>query len=51
MYSTFEVRAKMAEVISEVNNRCTQPKMQTTTSKNYYRTKVALVILMQYCNQ
>ena len=25
-------------------------KMETTTSKNYYRTKAVLVILMQYCN-
>ena len=36
---------------SEDNNKCMQPKMETTMSKNYYRTKVVLVILMQYCDQ
>ena len=33
------------------NNKCTQPKIETTMSENYYRTKAVLVILIQYCNQ
>ena len=39
------------QIISEDNNKCTQPKMETTTSENYYITKVVLVIIMQYSNQ
>ena len=40
--------SKNGRVICENNNKCTRPKMETTTSENYYRTKVVLVILMQY---
>ena len=43
-------KQKMA-VISEDNNKCNQPKMETTTSDNYYTNKVVLVISMQYSNQ
>ena len=42
--------SKTGRVICENNNKCTRPKTETTTSENYYRTKVVLVILMQHCN-
>ena len=43
--------SKNGRVISEDNNKYMQPKMETTRSENYYRAKVVLVILMEYCNQ
>ena len=40
--------SKNGRVICEKNNKCMQPKMETR-SENYYRIKVVLVILIQYC--
>ena len=31
--------SKNGRVISEDNNKCAQPKIETTTSENYYITK------------
>ena len=42
--------SKNDRVICENNNKCMQPKMETTMSYNYYKTTAALEILMQYYN-